>query len=179
MSKSGESIDPELEARQNLVKRLFDPNYKVQPSTERLAELKAEDDFLGRLFGFVDTEQNEEELVDDLENIAANFNEERCPLAGGGMATGDIPDFCIEHCEKLWLKAIDDRQVDETYDIYGPGFFDDEAGCRHEDTELEYSHSGLQSLDDSARRIYAIVDQCESCKEEFGEQGYKFDCLNS
>lgn len=100
---------------------------------------------------------------------------EFCPLSGIGHATRDLPRFCYENCEGLWDKAVREQNPVGEYDIY-PQLFDDGSNCDHIDTDLEHSHAGLQSTDNSDRRFYTLVDQCMGCGTEYGEQSFLFHC---
>lgn len=107
-------------------------------------------------------------------------NVEKCPLAGGN-APREIPEFCREHCEALWDKAVSAYKTEGNYDIYRTveDFDEDVLGCNHENTELTYCSDGLQSADHTPKRFYTIVDQCIECEEEYGEQSYIYNCPNN
>jgi len=102
---------------------------------------------------------------------------ERCPLLDipEGVSPIEIPEFCWEHCEALWDKAVRDNGTVSEYDVYQNILFGD-SECRHEN--IGYSHSALMAIG-GKQREYVIVDLCNDCEEEVGEQGYIFDCPNT
>lgn len=99
---------------------------------------------------------------------------ERCPIRGGYgyVENHEFPKFCLDHCQPLRDKAVRDGNRDGGYDHYGV----DPKGC---EAEVETSHEGLQSIDDSPKRVYSIVDRCLEHDFEVGEQGYIFYCPNN
>lgn len=98
---------------------------------------------------------------------------ERCPLIahiGLPAIDEDIPDVCRESCEGRMDEATRGQPAGE-YVNY-PNIH--EQDCRH-DGLLEYSHDALVAISRELRR-YIIVDKCNDCNLEYGEQDYEFNC---
>lgn len=101
----------------------------------------------------------------------ANNGSLRCPLSGGGHAIDVIPELCLRTCETRWEQAFSGgNTAHEVYPQYDQG----EDICSH--PSEEYSHSGLQSVNDTPRRIYAVVRRCDDCDVETGETTVEFSC---
>lgn len=98
---------------------------------------------------------------------------ESCPLLTNPLSVPhtQLPEFCVEHCERLWEQAITIEDYDGPYDQYR--VFNPEA-CQH-DGEVRYSHDSLVVITTTLRN-YVIVEECVLCDEDSGEQGFKFIC---
>jgi hypothetical protein len=93
---------------------------------------------------------------------------ERCPLFGGRQSIESLPQFCVKQCIELWEAALR-GQAGDVDDYNAPA-----EGCTHRN--VVFSHEALQSLDNSADRLYTIVDKCEDCETELLETTYSFQC---
>jgi hypothetical protein len=85
---------------------------------------------------------------------------------------------CAELCEKRWAMAVIRNSVSGPCDNYKPveaviDLTDSELQCSH--VSAEFSHDALTALDEHLRR-YVLVDACEGCGDELGEQAYNFIC---
>ncbi len=99
---------------------------------------------------------------------------EACHLSLGGPFFDQTR--CLDTCELLWDKAVSENAKAGRYDDYeasGKGREFGRADCKHLDAE--FSQDALFALGDHLRH-YVIVDQCVSCGEQLGEQGYAFTC---
>ena len=85
-----------------------------------------------------------------------------------------IPDICQLQCEHLWDEAIQKDKVDGPYDMYDAEQHEKDCSVANI-SNIEYSSSALHKLKGS-RRDYVIVDECQACGVEIGEQGYVFTC---
>ena len=103
---------------------------------------------------------------------------EYCPLFEHENTT-EIPEFCQQHCiDRLNLKALPQLEYDKytKFDSYFDPNFD--VKCEHKESDLVYSHEGLQSIEGVTNRLYAIVYACGDCGEEDGESAWQFTCPN-
>jgi hypothetical protein len=98
---------------------------------------------------------------------------EKCPLTAGELRIDAIPGYCLSHCEPLWDKAI------RTQVGYADWYDASKDDCDHEQHDVEYSHEALQKPDQSAKRVYSIVDRCAGCEVELMETDYTFECPNN
>lgn len=103
---------------------------------------------------------------------------EKCPLLNSPLGVPfideRIPDFCRKHCEDRWDNAVKVYDLAGEYDTYSNLFTEE---CKHEGGII-YSHDAIVALGKQSRE-YVIVDMCEDCHAEYGEQSYKFECPNS
>lgn len=102
---------------------------------------------------------------------------ERCPLLdspfGIPFIDRDIPEVCIENCESLWDKALNEGKQVSQYDTY-PNFSPE--NCTHEGT-ISYGHDSLVAVSLNLR-LYTVTDYCDECTLEYGEKSYGSQCLN-
>lgn len=100
---------------------------------------------------------------------------ERCPMLdyqpGLPFVDDEIPDYCRRHCEKAWDEAVSSNSLDGKYDVY-PNWSPEE--CLHAGS-IGFSHDAIAVVDEATRR-YVVVDECEECGGEFGEQDYRYIC---
>lgn len=100
-----------------------------------------------------------------------------CPVSsaieGVPFVDDKIPAQCRQLCEERWGQAVRSNPVD------GYDYYDDEAhraSCERALTSgLENSHDGLVK-GEGGEREYVLVDKCEACGIEVGEQAYAFQC---
>lgn len=87
------------------------------------------------------------------------------------MSHDTVMSSCSETCEQLWDKAARLGETDSPYDSYGD--MKEYGECSHLDSE--FSIDAIHAVGKFARS-YVIADQCASCTQPLGEQGFRFTC---
>lgn len=91
---------------------------------------------------------------------------ERCPIGRGlyWMNRSEIPDFCIDNCEKIWVAGS--LRVADDVDVF-------DESCTH---DVEHEDEAIQRHGEGALRMYGILNTCQQDGTEVFTQEWIYTC---